>query len=48
MRNTKYTKQNTTQKTNDWETQSTLSKTLHRTLKIEKHKVHQTKHYIEN
>jgi hypothetical protein len=40
LRNTKYTKQNTTQKTKDWETQSTLNKTLHRKLTIEKHKVH--------
>ena len=30
MRYTKYTKQNTTQKTNDWDTQSTLNKILHR------------------
>ena len=32
--------QNITKKTKDWETQSTLNKTLHRKLKIEKHKVH--------
>ena len=48
MRYTKYTKQNTTQKTKDWETQSTLNKILHRKLKIEIHKVHLTKYYTEN
>ena len=32
MRYTKYTKQNTTQKTKDWDTQSTLNKILHRKL----------------
>ena len=48
MRYTKFTKQNTTQKTKDWDTQSTLNKILHRKLKIEKHKIHKAKYYTEN